>query len=463
MVPDLTNPEAEESFIGSIIIDPGWIDGALALGLRARDFYIERNGIVFSVILALHKKGESVDFQTISDKLERIGQLENIGGAGRLMELINIVPTSIGALSYAKIVRELGARRAVYSASQVIVDKVIDRSKDLHETLTGARDTINAEIQRASLGDLHLLTANYILDHEWPEIVWAIPDLLPTGLSILAGRPKLGKSYLALQIAQAVAAGGVALKRNVASGPVLYLALEDSGRRLQTRMRQQHWPPGLHADFMILGQFENQLGHLQNGGGERLANKIEEVKYRLVIIDTLSKAMAGDQSDMDEMNRAFAPLHRMSHDLNCAVMIVDHHRKPGMAADLIDDVMGSTAKAASADTVWGLYRERGKRAAKLGVTGRDIEEHTLAVEMDWGGTFCWHVEGDADELATTARFKEILEVLDLGRATNQTVALSVGQDKGNTFRRLQDLVAKGEVRRSKEGRQVYYERVVQDE
>lgn len=75
---------------------------------------------------------------------------------------------------------------------------------------------------------LNLLTADQILTTQWPEPVWAIPHMLPAGLTILAGRSKIGKSWLALQIAQAVAAGSTVLDRQVQKGPVLYLALEDS-------------------------------------------------------------------------------------------------------------------------------------------------------------------------------------------------------------------------------------------
>ncbi len=71
---------------------------------------------------------------------------------------------------------------------------------------------------------------------EWPEPTWAVPGLLPAGLCIFAGKQKAGKSWLALQIAQAVATGGHVLGQQIERGPILYLALEDIPRRLQDRM-----------------------------------------------------------------------------------------------------------------------------------------------------------------------------------------------------------------------------------
>jgi len=307
---------------------------------------------------------------------------------------------------------------------------------------------------------LSLLTADAILTTDWPEPVWAIPGLLPAGLTILAGKPKVGKSWLALQIAQAVAAGGVALGERVEAGPILYLALEDPPRRLKDRMRKQGWPLGLPAEFVPIGEFAKQIGDLKNGGGERLAHQIEARGYRLVVVDTLSRSVYGDQSDVEEMTSALEPLQEMAHALNCAVVMNDHHRKSfGANPDVVADILGSTAKGALADCIWGLYRERGKAGAKLAITGRDVEERTLALTWD-GLTGCWQVEGDADEIALTERRQEILDALEaLGRAGVIDVARAIEQPKSNTYTRLQDLVNAGLVRRKVEGKRIYYELV----
>ena len=105
---------------------------------------------------------------------------------------------------------------------------------------------------------LQLWTADDILTTDWPKPVWAIPGLLPVGLTILAGRPKVGKSWLTLQIALAVASGGRVLGQPGEKGPVLYLALEDPPRRLKERMLKQGWTKDLPVDFMCLGEFERQ-------------------------------------------------------------------------------------------------------------------------------------------------------------------------------------------------------------
>ena len=85
-------------------------------------------------------------------------------------------------------------------------------------------------------------TPKELLQTTFPELDWIVPNLLPEGFSILGGRPKVGKSWLAMQISHAVITGGQVFGQKVSKGKVFYLALEDNPRRLHRRMRQQHWP-----------------------------------------------------------------------------------------------------------------------------------------------------------------------------------------------------------------------------
>lgn len=304
---------------------------------------------------------------------------------------------------------------------------------------------------------LSLLSADDILTSEWPEPIWAIPDYLPAGLTILAGKPKLGKSWLALQASQAIAAGGITLGKRVEGGAVLYLALEDPPRRLKGRMQKQLWPSGLPAEFLALGEFAEKIGDLRNGGSEVLARQIEWKRYRLVVVDTLSRAISGDQSDVAEMTLALTPLQEIAHANNCAVLLVDHHRKGFLPSpDAVGDILGSTAKGAMADCIWGLYREPGKAGAVLTIVGRDVIERNLALKWDVL-TGCWQVEGDADEIELTQRRAEILDALEsLGKSQLQDIVSEVGQDRSNVYKRLQDLVNAGLVAKKKVSGRVYY-------
>ena len=309
---------------------------------------------------------------------------------------------------------------------------------------------------------IQTISAWELIMTEWPEPTWAVPGLLPAGLTIFAGKQKAGKSWLALQIAQAVAAGGHVLGQQIERGPVLYLALEDIPRRLQDRMKKQKWPAdkSLEADFMVLGNFLDRVGDLRNGGNETLARQIERRGYRLVVIDTLSRAVMGtaDQMDVDDMTTTLSPVQEVAFNNNCAVMLVDHHNKAASyTPDVINNILGSAAKAAVADTLWGIYREQGRAGAKLAIIGRDVEEKTLALSWDWL-TGCWQVEGDAYEIELTERRLEILEAgHNLGKCGLMDIVAVVDQPKSHTHTRLQDLANEGFFLRTEEGRHVYYE------
>jgi hypothetical protein len=222
-------------------------------------------------------------------------------------------------------------------------------------------------------------------------------------------------------------------------------------------MKKQHWPLGTDAEFMILGNFADRVGDLRNGGGETLAGQIEKRGYRYVVIDTLSRAVQGDQSDVTEMTMALSPMQESAHANNCAIVMLDHHRKNfGANPDAIADILGSTAKGAMSDCVWGLYRDRGTVGAKLQIIGRDLVEQTLAVNFD-AVTGCWQCDGSAHELELTKRRQEILDGLGaIGKSSNRAIAEFVEQPRGNTHNRLQDLVGAGLVLRIEEGNRVFY-------
>ncbi len=298
-----------------------------------------------------------------------------------------------------------------------------------------------------------------ILTKEFPDPVWAIPGIVPAGLTVIAGRPKIGKSWLTMQIALAVATGGAALGERIERGRVLYLALEDSERRLQKRMAAQGWPTDARdaVKFILYSDFRDQIEFLNSGGGSRLAKHVEQEGYRLLVIDTLSKAIKGDQNDNAEMTAAIAPIHATVNALDIAGIVVHHHAKPkGTDPNPVDDLMGSSAIAGVADTIIGLYKEQGKAGAKLAVTGRDVEEHTLQLKWDIE-FFCWQNEGDANEITITEQRQKILDMLaTVDWAQVGAIAKAADMNKGHAHTRLQDLVIAGLVERKSNKGEVYY-------
>lgn len=302
----------------------------------------------------------------------------------------------------------------------------------------------------ALLPKLKTIDSAELLLKEFPPIPWIVPDYLPPGLTILSGRPKVGKSWLAMQLALSVLTGGKVFGKDIEKGRVLYLALEDSERRLKERMLKQGWPgnPG-GVDFMLYEVFRDQIGMLNGGGGVRLLKYIDSNRYRVVVVDTFSRSIMGDQLDSSKMTEAIGPLQHQAIKQDLGLIFIDHQRKSlGAEVDPIGDVFGSVAKAGVLDTTWALYKEQGKRGAKLAVTGRDIDEHILKLNFDLEGYY-WHCEGEALEVELTERRKRILEVLeDIEPATLTEMAQAIGDlNTGNIYRQLSDLCNAGLITR----------------
>ncbi len=200
-----------------------------------------------------------------------------------------------------------------------------------------------------------------LLSWELPPPRWAIPEILPEGLTLLAGKPKLGKSWLALSAALSIASGGVALgTQPVTQGDVLYLALEDNARRLQARTRQllssmRSVPGGIHfaLDWPRLGE----------GGLAALEDYLKEHPgVRLVVIDTWARVAppSGEcrRSQYEGDYEALIPLKRLADTYHVSILAVHHLRKTS-SSDVLDEITGSIGMTGAVDGTLILKRERG--------------------------------------------------------------------------------------------------------
>jgi len=251
-------------------------------------------------------------------------------------------------------------------------------------------------------------TAVEILNTTFPEIKFIIPGIIPQGLTLLAGTPKIGKSWLCLDIATTLSTGGYILN-NVRVNPAttLYLCLEDNKRRLQNRMIKQASNPGDNCHFMT---------ETDGTGVLQLHNWMQEhPDTELIIIDTLSRFMEiKDSNDYTQTTKALASIKTFADEYEIAVIVV-HHAKKAETPDFVHSVIGSTGIAGAVDTILILARKRGQVDAKFSITGRDIEEQEFA--MSFNPDCCrWSIIGDAKEYAES---KERQDILDILKSTNQ--------------------------------------------
>ncbi|MDR1515440.1 MAG: AAA family ATPase [Synergistaceae bacterium] len=254
--------------------------------------------------------------------------------------------------------------------------------------------------------------ASALMEKNIPAIRWAIPGIIPEGLSILTGRGKLGKSWLALDICLAISTGHLVLgKIAVEKGPCLYLGLEDSERRLQDRIKQLGY--GLCGLENLSYYHAGTIPRQHKGGIEWLDRWLSECpSARLVVIDILAKfrkphTRGGDvyQEDTDTMGaiKALGDRH------NTAILVITHDNKSKNNDDIIDNISGSSGIAGAADALLFLQRARlDKNNATITITGRDVDESKCALTRN---SFQWHLEGDADEFNLTRERKAIFDFL----------------------------------------------------
>ncbi len=270
---------------------------------------------------------------------------------------------------------------------------------------------------------------------DFPEPRWAVPDVIPEGLTLLVGAPKLGKSWLALNIGCAIASGGVALGSiPVDAGDVLYLALEDNGRRLKRRLEMvlgtDPAPERLHL--------ATTLEPIADGGADRIATWIDRnPDARLIIIDVLARVrsrMGRNDSIYDADYAAVAELKRIADNHGVAVVVV-HHTRKSAADDYLDTVSGSQGLAGAADGIAILARSRGQASATLKLTGRDVEETELALDFD-APTGTWKVlDGPAiDHTLGATRAEIIATVRRLDTATPKQLEGELPTIAPNTIR-----------------------------
>jgi hypothetical protein len=256
-----------------------------------------------------------------------------------------------------------------------------------------------------------IISAAALAATELPEPRWAVQGIIPEGLTLAVGKPKSGKSWLALGMALAVASGGRALGHvQVDAGDVLYLALEDNLRRLQRRLAAMRIEAPPRLDLAIAWPRSDQ------GGIEHIEGWLRDhPNARLVMVDTLARIrpVVRDTGYLPDY-AALEPLQQLAGQHAVGTLVIHHQRKL-LAEDWIDTVSGTLGLAAAPDGLLGLFRERGSSSAVLKVTGRDVEEIELGLRWD-ELTCSWVLVGEAWKVALNKARLEVVDLLKQAKA-----------------------------------------------
>ncbi len=294
-----------------------------------------------------------------------------------------------------------------------------------------------------------------IYQTNYPAPVFLFNGLLANGLTILAGRPKSGKSWLTLQMAIDAAMQRPFLSRFGIgrAAKVLYFGLEEGPARTHNRLRKLLAKPDIQLQNI---EFRYVLKPLAEGGAAELDELLKTGHYDLLVIDTFLKVAKAGSGSRDVMRSEYAEvaqLQELAHRHGIAIVLVAHTRKMGAESGL-DTVAGTTGITAACDAVWTL-KKLPTGEGVLEITGREMEEQTLGLRLMTGDDFGWHLTGEGAEVGMTEARQEIVELLKDEAPLAPVRIAGLLQKNAVTVRRLlQKLAADDVVRKDKSGK--YY-------
>jgi len=386
------SPEAEQSVLGSMIIEKEAIYTAMEL-LQGRDFYRTAHQKIYEAIIGLCDKGEPVDLVTLSDEMQRLHCLEDIGGMSYLVKLANGVPTAANVQYYANIVREKSILRALINTATGIVTSCYESPGNVEEFLDEAeRQIFEIGRQGKQQGFAHLKDAlleafdriERLFDEKkgvtglstgFTDLDRISSGLQDTDLIVLAARPSMGKTTLALNMAH-----NAAVREKKAAA---FFSMEMSKEQLAQRMlcseakidaqnlrrgflSQEEW----HKLTRAVGPLSEAPLYIDDSASLSVmeirakARRLKAEKgLEAIFIDYLQlmrsyKSSENRQQELSEISRS---LKALAKELRVPVVALSQlsravERRPDRRP-ILSDLMESGGIEANADMVVFIYRD----------------------------------------------------------------------------------------------------------
>jgi replicative DNA helicase len=408
------NLEAEESVLGAMLLSPTAI-GIVTELLKPSDFYRESHGTIYHAALQLWSKGEPVDAITLADELDGRSELERVGGAARIAELAALVPAASNVEHYARIVREMATLRGLVRVGSEIArlghdrpgetPDLVDRAEQLVFDLAQERVTGDfAHIETLLKESFERITHLYEQGSELTGVPSGFRDLdtLTSGfqrgnLIILAARPSMGKSALAL-----CAAANLGVRHET---PVALFTLEmsraevtqrlmcseakvESQRLRSGKLAPDDWPRLTAAcdRLMKAPVFVDDTGSITM---MELRSKARRLKSRqpdlgLIIVDYLQLMTSGAtvENRVQEVSQISRSLKVLARDLDVPILALSqlsraveqrHDKRP-----ILSDLRESGSIEQDADLVFFVYRDeyyQGEESDQQGLAEVILAKH----------------------------------------------------------------------------------------
>ncbi len=386
------NVDAEESVLGGILIDATALDRVIEV-MGEADFYRESHRKIFRAMLGLSERGEPIDLITLNDSLRGRDELQAVGGATYLAELVDRVPSAANIATYARLVREKAVMRSLISVSNEISERCYDGQEDIETFLDEAErlifDVSEQRVRPAftKVGDMIMDTIKTVEQlYERKELVTGVATgfldldrmtagLQPADLIIIGARPSMGKTSFALNIAQ-----HVALHHQVAVG---VYSLEMSRDQLVLRMLCSEARVDLskvrtgylgERDFPRLALAAGRLAEAPIFIDDTPAHNVLEMRAKsrrlkreanvgLIVVDYLQlmRGLTAEENRNQELSEISRSLKALAKELNVPIVALSQlNRQVEQRADkrpVMSDIRESGSIEQDADVIMFIYRD----------------------------------------------------------------------------------------------------------
>ena len=415
------NIEAEKSLLGAILISEESLPDVTEI-VEPKDFYDERNQHIYSAMWNLYAHHKEVDLLTVKSELKAKRLTEKAGGIAYLSELSNLVPTAAHAVSYANLVKDAATRRRLINAAAKITEGAYKEDIDTAEILGQAEKTLfdvsnsNTSTDAEFIGDL--LSSTYdqleqLYENKgslagyktgFPDLDRVTAGFHKSDLVILAARPAMGKTALALNFARNVA--------SINKKAVLIFSLEMSKEQLIRRMLSD--ASGINAfkletggfsdsDFASISEAMSELAEEQIYIDDKADLNIMEMRTKarriahnqelgMIIVDYLQlmngTSKRGADNRVQEISEISRGLKLIARELNVPVIALSQLSRSVEARDpkipILSDLRESGSIEQDADIVMFLYREDyyNKDTDRQNITDLIIAKHRRGALKD---------------------------------------------------------------------------------
>ena len=399
----LRDREFEAAFLGACLVDTKvFVNSMIAVD----DFATVDHQLIYKAIATVHADTGTTDPLLVADQLKKDGDLNRAGGTGVIYELQAPVVETESAPWYAEEIKHLSTKRRIYK----IVQAAMVQAQDIGSDAKSVVASLELELQQLQFEQkkFESQTALQLSKMEIAPVKWFIPNMLPSGLTILAGPPKIGKSFFGWNIAIAVASGGIALSSIDIEKPysVTYLSLEDSDALVQERLdliSPNFKPDNLHITYDL------EQTKFDAAGLKAIGAHLDRNGSELLIVDTwkhVAPEVSAKGTSYDIDYQALLPVQKFANQRNMGIILITHTRKAPDLENAFNQIQGSVGVQASCDTLMMLSHDSGSKT--LHVSGRRIPSEQYSMTVSEG---IWKLEGNAQDYRMSEIQKDIIDFL----------------------------------------------------